>query len=1645
MVEPWSLKAKVWAGAMLIACASPAYSEDSPNGFSVSLPNGFATVSVDDIYVDTTAGRVRWVRSWNGQEWKFNQHWESLSQSWKNLTGSQSADTTSAASAGATVSNFPAEPPSQSSSCWVWVDEDWEPTVGTVVVGGITEAGPMVPARSTPFNRLMGELAPDYVPLQRVSIDYANLCLGSVTGSAQTADVEALRRMNELYLGESGRYAFNNRAVLEKRAVLQILPIATADVEPALRHGRYTVAAQENKKGYRWTDRGGDWIEYNTQGQVVSWGGRNGKKVWLLRDAGGIVRAVLDDVGHIVFSLHYSGDVLVEVRDYPVSELEVDLPPRSVKYAYDDKNRLIKVTDVRGFVTQYEYDAGNRITKITDAELRQETIEYSGSTVKRHVTPDGAETEYTFDYDDVNKQFNAKVVRPETAAGQKIESYTHNRVGRMVRHVVNGRVEAEVRYDTGSRTESGTNARGFTTRTRSNEFEQVVLIEYPDGATVSSKYSAAHMRLLERVDAMGVVTQYDYDSAGNLLYKREAAGSVAERETEYVRNSAGLVTALLRRGKSAPADTVSRWAFDYDSQGNVKRTVDPEGAVRHYAYDRAGNPRKQVGPRGEVVEYRADASGNVEAIRDALGGEVGFTYDRVGNVVRRTDELGKTVSMAYDGMNRLTQTVFANGGAQRTQFNGHGFPVLEIDEDGRRVHIEYDNFQRLTKVTDSQGNVTTHGYGLPGDPTAVGALTNPTRTDYPGFALEQRFDRRERITASTVIEELTTGPDGRTTFQKYDKKGRVIETTNPEGKTTYFAYDEFDRVLRFTNSQGRYIELTWDAHDNIVALQDYLGHRTTLRYDRANRLVAQVLPGGQTTTYEYDASGNRTRITGANGSTIRHTYDSTNLVVRTEAAKAGETSPSLTYTYTRDAAGNLRSWSDGTLGAEYTYDDDGNFLSETATYTQGVSLGYAYTLTSAGLVKSLKFPDGDVVNYEYESDGLLGSIDIPGAGKYSVNSRKWVAPSRITLPGGVTREFSYDGLLQAAAMTVKSAGQQKLFGVENRYGRLSELLESVSSDAEGGASSTISERFAYDSEQRLTQATVDRGGVLGLTTEVFTFDAAGNRKSDSSTSGEWKYDSSNRLLQRGGTAYEYDATGNLVRKTSNEPGAGASVWIYEYDALNRLVAVKDGAGVYVAKYAYDPFDNRLIKDVYRASTGEVLPVPKRSLYLYAKEGLLAEAGPDGVVKVQYGWHPGGEWGTDPVFIKGNLLYGSGIGLEYAYFHNDQSGRPRRITDAAGQVIWRADYSIDGYATVTSSRGVVSGLRAPGQYFDQETGLHYNTRRYYDPVIGRYITSDPIGFAGGWNSYEYAGGDPINNGDPTGEYVQGIVRAINIAITVYELYTVYEEYKTTGCFDWTTLVPIPKWLTKTKWIKKFRRECGDVCECVGGNSFPGDTPVHVLSADGRNELKPISSIRVGDKVLARSEWKAEQDGLSYQSVTEVMTTPQAKRDIVRLTLRNGGEFSATGNHPIRTEEGWRDAVLIKAGDKLASSVSDAVGMEVVSAVLSSEVLTTYNLEVANAHTFFVGDDDGALVHNGRYASKRSKVRREVDERARDKQGKLRCEMCNIPTKPAKKSTRGVTPDDEEGVYHHWEHWCNGGKTDSGNIGLLCRKCHKDVHR
>ena len=238
-----------------------------------------------------------------------------------------------------------------------------------------------------------------------------------------------------------------------------------------------------------------------------------------------------------------------------------------------------------------------------------------------------------------------------------------------------------------------------------------------------------------------------------------------------------------------------------------------------------------------------------------------------------------------------------------------------------------------------------------------------------------------------------------------------------------------------------------------------------------------------------------------------------------------------------------------------------------------------------------------------------------------------------------------------------------------------------------------------------------------------------------------------------------DTAGNLTVKTDTSKTEPARTTRYTWDAFNRLAEVRDGANALIARYSYDPFDRRIRKELGNSSTLNATATGAVTNYLQSEWGLLAEADGAGALQMSYGWSPQRDNSVAPLFARVSDPANAGQ-YRYVYYHNDHLGTPQRMTDKAGNVVWSADYDAYGKAIVKTTANpalaLTNNLRLPGQYYDAETGLHYNDRRYYDADTGRYLARDPIGFEGGINLYAYAAAAPNRYTDPTGEVIPCMV-------------------------------------------------------------------------------------------------------------------------------------------------------------------------------------------------------------------------------------------------------------------------------------------------
>lgn len=403
----------------------------------------------------------------------------------------------------------------------------------------------------------------------------------------------------------------------------------------------------------------------------------------------------------------------------------------------------------------------------------------------------------------------------------------------------------------------------------------------------------------------------------------------------------------------------------------------------------------------------------------------------------------------------------------------------------------------------------------------------------------------------------------------------------------------------------------------------------------------------------------------------------------------------------------------------------------------------------------------------------------------------------------------------------------------------------------------VASSFRYDGLDRLTAQDMMTPPLNGP--RRYVLDADGNRLADHRTTYTVQ-PGAQRLAARDGVALLYGPAGHLLTDRLWIDGR----WVrrsFDWNAAGRLKSVSMD-GVTVASYLYNDAGQRTRKTLSMAPPG----VPAVTLFRHDPKGQLvlevagtAASGPGvavqpGQVLVRYLWQDAVPvaviW---PPMTPGNP---GGTVDRLVYLTVDHLNTPRRATDAQGVVVWQwqgeafgadlpdEDADRDGRRTVIN-------LRFPGQYFDAESRLHYNWHRYYDPQVGRYTQSDPIGLAGGINTYAYVEGNPISDADPDGLHpLAGAVAgfSVELGLQAWRNYRNGCDVFDVGNYDWydvgvSTAVgaAAPGWLAVGKTAGTSGRAIAYLTEQLGR----AQTANRVAKIEGRITSH---SMRIADVLL-----------------------------------------------------------------------------------------------------------------------------------------------------------------------------------------------------
>jgi len=1291
-----------WLAAALLSLAAFAghaqvtYPLNSNGSMGLGSPNGDFAVAQDDMQVKVPGGYIRINRDFDGRQWVFNRQWSGM--------GNPSYYKASYASIG---SYFTCDIIDGISSC------DSNSSSHTVLAD--------VPDLDIQQTRI-----PNDPSFGRDA--EGQPVLGLSTAPAVARKGVGFTRSTDGTSYVSSKYP---RFVVRPQSVPTLPTSAGPDAHPTTGKPGQGGVATVQADGFRWTDRSGEWIEYDNFGRISSYGDRNNVRVWFQYGSHGQVERILDDNGRTVFTLLYkdNGSFITEARDHTPLDGNI----RRVQYNYDDDGRLRRVTDARGHDTLFEYGNGGadglgtsvKMVKVTDAEGRETKITYGiTGRIEKISAPDGGVVDIEYGYDKLKKEFSTTVKHPETASGRKIETRHYDVEGRMVFREVNGKT---LSFALGSRKSMNyTDERGHTFTAVRDNFDQITNKTNSDGSSIIYTYSSGSLDLDKVVDETGAITQFNRDGHGNLTTLKAAVGKPEEQVTEYEVNARGEAEMVRRKGGPTPGggtDQDVEVHVAYDANGNIRELTDGEGKIWKYEYDALGNLARALDPLNHEWSYTHDAHGNRLSVTDPNGLISHFTYDKTDRLLTAADPRGKVYRLEYDSIGRVQKVVDPAGAAQTQEYDRLGQLISSFDSMNQRVQFGYDRQGRMTSMIDGEGNATGFDYSDV-DGSDIGSDL-VSKINYPTLQRTLRYNNRNSL---TQLADVVDG-DTRTTTAAYDGRGALTSSTNAYGKSQSTQHDALGRPIVSMDELGHAVQLDYDHRGNLISATDELGHVLRMEYDRRDKLVKETNALGQATVYNYDDAGRLQELLRPNGARLVFDFDPGGRLV-TRRSYRGDGGLELTDSFSWDGGNRLAGWTTNNASSTSTFDDANRLLSETVT-VDGVPLTRSYTYHSNGQIKTYTGPDGVTIAYFYDGNGGLSRVDIPGEGSISVTERQWAEAKKVVLPGGTVQEIERNALLSLTRMRVKSPSQSVLFDQQGTYGKLDELSSRTTQGRQID--------YSYDDALRLLEA--DPAGWSG-TTETFEIDAADNRLRDNLVQSAWEYDDANRLTTRGNITYQYDPAGNLVKRTDSSQSEPLRTTNYTYDGYDRLVAVHDGAGQLISRYAYDPFGYRLSKEITATGASGSGATAGKRLFLNADEGLLAEVSEDGSILQSYGWNPNRTYSTAPLYTR--------VGDGYFYYQNDPLGVPYMLTDKAGNVVWSASVvSAFGATAAAAGSSIEQPWRLPGQYFDAETGLHYNVHRYYSPETGRYITSDPAGLDGGLNRYAYGQASPGNFIDPYG--------------------------------------------------------------------------------------------------------------------------------------------------------------------------------------------------------------------------------------------------------------------------------------------------------
>ena len=810
-------------------------------------------------------------------------------------------------------------------------------------------------------------------------------------------------------------------------------------------------------------------------------------------------------------------------------------------------------------------------------------------------------------------------------------------------------------------------------------------------------------------------------------------------------------------------------SYVYDAYGQVIKKTNPDGTMNLTAYD--GLQREKAtyflgsenGTKQILTKTSYEFAGYNFDIYSAL--DASASHSCKGLKTTKTTYITENKQVISEMLTDIKEhTIYekTNGETKRTSaYYANGQLARQTDALGNITKYEYGYLNKVTKTytpfnTKSDGSVnysvTENQYDKNGNVTLAKQTVQKQDSDTVKYSVtENQYNAQGLLTQVTLSDGTSNGEKNIT---KYFYNNASIQTKMYTGlnstndsdyMTTNYEYDAWGHLVRTTDSTGYNSgATTYDLNGNVLTSTDANGNVTTNTYDALNRVLTANTVCSDTSknvskSYVYDNMG-RVRSKTANGVQTSYQYDIFGRVYQELSPKSfkgyfyegisqyakeqlvginHQTMYSSTQ-YEYDAEMRIAQVKEsGNLTATYTYDANGNKVSETL--ANGVVSTYSYNGCNKVTKLVTKSGNSDISSYEY-------SYYLDGSDACKVRNENGIIE---------TTSYDYDGLKRLTRESISNGKTADTYSYEyDDYGNRSKMVANGSEEYETVYDYTVNGKYTallqkeIKTVEETSNATISDGLAISPT-DLITSTAADAKTEE--------------------TAYSYDANGNQITKT-----AESKTETNTYDGLNQLIGFTDGETT--ASYKYNADGLRTSKTVDGKTINHIWDGNKQI-----------------VVDMD-----DSDWYSAEVYVRGtNLLakfskQSGNVKTDYQYYTQNAHGDVVNLTDADGAVT--KSYTYDAFGVEQNIDDAdTNAFRYCGEYYDAETGTIYLRARYYSPTTGRFISRDT--FVGrkedplSLNKYTYCANNPVIFTDPQGldyYYYYGEDQAKAAAINIEEL-------------------------------------------------------------------------------------------------------------------------------------------------------------------------------------------------------------------------------------------------------------------------------------